>query len=323
MKKIFSFILVALFSVSTWADTAGMYQCDLTYSYNGEESTVTTSTTSTNLETPLNATLKVTAVKLYFWYYNNDYDGQYGNVCGGLMAYNLTGGDCDTEYTMGDEASWNDDGWVSDSRHKQITITRDLTIASPTSPSGNYTFNYCFKGWGSKSRGDQCGDNWWLSNNSANYALNYKVAPPAVDNPNIEFTGSNIQSGNGISSDPFVIAYNGSLVLTLSGEQAHTDANSELQYWTNDEWNTTSSRTISNITSSEVTSITVKMRYHNSTASLSGAETTQTIYYKSAGAPTALDNVVEEGKVVKRIENGQLIIIKNGVKYNALGAEVK
>lgn len=38
---------------------------------------------------------------------------------------------------------------------------------------------------------------------------------------------------------------------------------------------------------------------------------------------TALDNAADEAKAIKRIENGQLVIYKNGVRYNALGAEVK
>jgi hypothetical protein len=39
--------------------------------------------------------------------------------------------------------------------------------------------------------------------------------------------------------------------------------------------------------------------------------------------PTAIDNTAVEAKAVKTFENGQLIIIKNGVKYNATGAIVK
>ena len=38
---------------------------------------------------------------------------------------------------------------------------------------------------------------------------------------------------------------------------------------------------------------------------------------------TALDNTADEAKTIKRIENGQLVIYKNGVRYNALGAEIK
>lgn len=40
-------------------------------------------------------------------------------------------------------------------------------------------------------------------------------------------------------------------------------------------------------------------------------------------SPTAIDNTEAEGKAVKRIVNGQLVIEKNGVRYNALGIEVK
>ena len=38
--------------------------------------------------------------------------------------------------------------------------------------------------------------------------------------------------------------------------------------------------------------------------------------------PTAISNTAVESKSVKFIENGQLVIIKNGVKYNALGAQL-
>ena len=37
---------------------------------------------------------------------------------------------------------------------------------------------------------------------------------------------------------------------------------------------------------------------------------------------TAIDNTVMESKATKTFENGQLVIIKNGVKYNALGAQL-
>ena len=39
-------------------------------------------------------------------------------------------------------------------------------------------------------------------------------------------------------------------------------------------------------------------------------------------SPTALSNTAVENKAVKFFENGQLVIIKNGVKYNALGAQL-
>ncbi len=49
-----------------------------------------------------------------------------------------------------------------------------------------------------------------------------------------------------------------------------------------------------------------------------------TVYYVDGDdTTTAITNTEVEAKAVKVIENGQLIIIKNGVKYNALGAELR
>ena len=45
--------------------------------------------------------------------------------------------------------------------------------------------------------------------------------------------------------------------------------------------------------------------------------------WKVEGPATALDNIAVEGKAVKAIINGQLVIIKNGVQYNAQGAILK
>lgn len=41
------------------------------------------------------------------------------------------------------------------------------------------------------------------------------------------------------------------------------------------------------------------------------------------GPATALENIAVEGKAIKVIKNGQLIIIKNGIQYNVQGAVVK
>jgi hypothetical protein len=46
------------------------------------------------------------------------------------------------------------------------------------------------------------------------------------------------------------------------------------------------------------------------------------VFTKDEGGETALDNI-EAGQVVKTIIDGQLVIIKNGIRYNAQGAVVK
>ncbi len=40
------------------------------------------------------------------------------------------------------------------------------------------------------------------------------------------------------------------------------------------------------------------------------------------GEGQAIENTTVKSKAVKTIENGQLIILKNGVRYNALGAQL-
>jgi len=47
------------------------------------------------------------------------------------------------------------------------------------------------------------------------------------------------------------------------------------------------------------------------------------ILFGTGTIPTAIENTEAEVKTVKTFENGQLIIIKNGIKYNATGAIVK
>ena len=61
-------------------------------------------------------------------------------------------------------------------------------------------------------------------------------------------------------------------------------------------------------------------RTGNYTFTYTFATSTLSVVYPN---PTALDNTADEAKAIKRIENGQLVIYKNGVRYNALGAEVK
>ena len=38
--------------------------------------------------------------------------------------------------------------------------------------------------------------------------------------------------------------------------------------------------------------------------------------------PSAIESAAVETPALKTIENGQLVILKNGVKYNAMGAQL-
>ena len=57
---------------------------------------------------------------------------------------------------------------------------------------------------------------------------------------------------------------------------------------------------------------------------LNGANASYIAYIKielNEGGTTAIDNAAVEAEAVKVFENGQLVIIKNGVRYNALGVQ--
>lgn len=47
------------------------------------------------------------------------------------------------------------------------------------------------------------------------------------------------------------------------------------------------------------------------------------IWFGEADPMTAIENTAVEAKAIKTFENGQLVIIKNGVKYNATGAVIR
>lgn len=289
----------------------------IAYSFGGEAGDAIGADKGTGLSKDLGTlstgTFTLTGVYLKCW---DDHGYNYKST-GGQLCYSNKGGS--TEYVSCGTLKPKDNS----TEYEWYNSNPGVTLASYTDASGSYSFECWGQTWdwdGGGSSGD-----WYFPYDKGHYVLNYKIAPPAVSSFNVAATGD-IESGDGTDAEhPYIITYNGSLTLTLSGSQAHGDANSAEQYYTVDEWNTTTSRTISDITSSDVVSVTVKMRYlNNSDAELSGAESTKTIYYKANnGGGTGVNNTAVEGKAVKTFENGQLVIIKNGVKYNALGAEVK
>ena len=127
------------------------------------------------------------------------------------------------------------------------------------------------------------------------YTYTYDVTPPSVKNFTVTSSG-NVISGSGTQNDPYIIKYNSSFTLTLSGSQNHTDANSTIQYNTSGTWNTTQSKTISNINSTDIKNVTVKARYkNNSDANLCGAESSKTIYYRSEQVYTVTFNANGHG----------------------------
>ena len=253
------------------------WQVDMTYSFNGTTELTKTfyssdnKTAATDLGTMSSGTFTVTKAKWHCWA-----DWQDNTYC--FMWYKINGGDATNKSCYSSGASYynNDKG----NHYPESNYT--WTIAKSTDASGSYTLNF---GWYSQfSWGD--GNNQYDIKNSqdAGYQFTYKIAPPAVSGFGV--TPSGHLAGSGTEGDPYLVASGSNLTLTASGSQAHTDANSSINYkFGDDAYSTTATK---NITVTSSGSIAVKARCKNTSASLDGAETeTITIYY----APVSVKDI--------------------------------
>lgn len=304
---IFTFLTLGVGQV--WADdNAGFYEVYMTYSYNGTSSNYTyrnsdSGNSSIDLGT-LTADFQITSIYWKFWYLNNDW-GRYGNVCGGLLGYNLGSGD--QEWTP--SLTWNDKGWDSgaNNRKKECYTTTTKTIAQYNSgPSGSYTFSHWFKGWGSVNDGSDCNSQWYINNGGGNYSFTYKIAPPAVSGFGV--TPSGYLAGSGTEGDPYLVKSGNSLTFTVSGSKARTDDNSTFYYWLNSGAKQTSGTlSTGSITSSDLQSAVIHGQcINNSSSSLVGTESTSTIYYKAVSVKDISVYIYVGGCTVAQINSVEM-----------------
>ena len=267
LKSIFISLILLVGGTNAWAGE-GFYGIYIKYNHNGTAKTSDGEWTNPLTLGTLTSDFKVTDVYLKVWWENwsptmsaqlhywkdgkEQWSGTFKNV-------KSTGGNNREVYVE----NWN------------------KVLASTTETSGSHEITYKWEAYFSTVT--------HTLPSSGTKKITYTVDPPAVKSFTVTPSGDFI-SGSGEQDDPYIIRYNGSLTLTLSGSQNHTDANSTLQYNTSGTWNTTTSRTISNITSATKKSVTVKMRCHNSTASLSGTESSKTIYYRAEDVYTVTIN---------------------------------
>ena len=259
------------------------YNMYIGYSFGGEAGNAQGSDKGTGLTQDLgilsSGTFTLTGVYLKCW------DKQSGSTYqsqGGQLCYTNKGGS--TQYVSCSTRKDKNNG----DTYEWQNSNPNVTLANYTEASGSYAFECWGQTWdwdGSGGNGD-----WYFPYNSGHYVLNYKIAPPAVSSFSVSET--NHISGAGTEGDPYLLPYNGTLSLSISGSKEHTDANSSEQYYntsSDDAWSTTATKSIT-VTSTELQSVTVKMRYYNSTASIGGAESEATIYYKVASYDITLDD---------------------------------
>ena len=275
----FTLILTLLltFGVGQMLAGAGFYEVYFTYSYNSTNTskTCTSSGTETTDLGTLTADFNINSMYLKYWK-----DGS-GNMCGGLVEYYINS---DQEH----QPSWT---WTSTGgNNHELSSTATWTVAKYNEgASGSYTFWYRFKTWGSTSSSSGCDQNFYVpTDGSSKNKFTYKIAPPAVSGFKITPSGDGYVSGTGTESDPYIMKHDeGNLVLTISGSQAHTDANSSAKYYNGSSWGTEATKTIRYFNGSTTKqSITLKMKYNNSTASLDGAISEKTVYYQRESTNT-------------------------------------
>ena len=229
---------------------------------------------SVTLATPLSTgSLTLTGVYLKCW----DDSGQNNYVAtGGLLGYSNKGGS--NQELLGFSRSNKGSG---SNNYEWQNSNPGLTIASYTDASGSFAFHCWGKTWG-------WGSDRYFPKSAGHYVINYKIAPPAVNEGNdFTVTPSNLISGTGTSSDPFIIAYGETTNFKVTATKHHTDANSKLKVsWNNGStWSTGSLATTTELTSSSFTpdgtkrNITIMVKFNNSTASLDGAVSSRTIHY--------------------------------------------
>ena len=262
--RLTAILILLLMGVSNAWGENGFYEVYMVYSSANSDHNYTFTSGQNNIGTyDLGTGTSPFVIKeLYLKFWDDWHDKP---TVGGQMCYKINDGA--TQY-FGNN-TWSQTSYSGNNSELQNSNCNHTVVSA----SGKYTFKIWWQmwGWGSDS---------WINNGGKNYTWTYTINPPAINNFTVTATGH--ISGSGTNNDPYIIPPGQSLTLNLSGSKAHTDANSSPQYNTSGTWNTNTSRTINNITSTTAQSVTVKMRCHNSSASLSGTESSKTIYYKAA-----------------------------------------
>lgn len=275
----FTLILTLLLTFGVgqmWADNGDFYNMYIAYSFEGANGSINGNDNNTGVTvdagTLTSGSLTLTGVYLKCW---DDLGVNYKSS-GGQLCYTNKGGN--TQYVNTGFTRSNKSG----NNYEYQNSNPGLTIASYNQASGSFDFHCWGQTWG---------DNWgdrYFPKSSGHYVLQYKIAPPAVSGFTITPSGDGYVSGTGTEEDPYIMKHDeGNLVLTMSGSQAHTDANSSAKYYNGSSWGESNKKSIAYAFGSTTKkSITLKMKYNNSTASLDGAISAKTVYYQRESTNT-------------------------------------
>lgn len=272
--------LIALLTLGTgqmWADDKGFYEVYMVYDKNGTEYNYTYNGSNGSMDLgTISSTFKIKKMYLKVW---DNWGDQAFEAGSSGLGYKTQSGS-DTDYKANNRTS------KSGNNYELQHTNMDLTIASNTNPSGNYTFTHWWFADGTWT------DTYYLKNGSSNCAFTYKILPPAVKSNTISISATNTAPGSGTglsSSSPIILISGMASKLTITATQNHTDANSAL--WCkfgNGSYSATTTYDIASGTSQSNQTLALAVKYRNNSASLDGTETTATIYYKWAAPAPAI-----------------------------------
>ena len=270
-------IMLLTIGVGMWADDKGFYEVYMVYDKNGTEYNYTYNGSNGSMDLgTITSSFKIKKMYLKVW---DTWGDQAFEAGSSGLGYKTQSGS-DTDYKANNRTS------KSGNNYELQHTNMNLTIASNTNPSGNYTFTHWWFADGTWT------DTYYLKNGSSNCAFTYKIAPPAVKSGTVAISATNTASGSGTglsSGSPIILISGMASTLTITATQNHTDANSAL--WCKFGGNSYSSTATYNIASGTTTTnqiLALKVKYRNNSASLDGAETTATIYYKWAAPAPAI-----------------------------------
>ena len=272
-KSIFLFFAAILCATSAWAANVGFESSGNTMKYYSNlktsDQTVNldrTNGTTTSLGAVTALYLKGFACKMYQDADNTIWGGSaqhaYYKIHRTAVAAGTSG------YTDVTNWDWNWQNWNSGWRYPTGSKSLDVNLLSGLG-SGKYSMTYYFQQKGSST--------WRLPSTSSKYnVLTWTVNVPDITSAECTSNGT----GLGTEASPFMVPEGDILTLTIKGTQKSNDANSEL--YAQFASNAYSSTLTHNITpTTTLQSITIKVKYYNSTDELSSNEKTLTIYYKA------------------------------------------
>ena len=179
--------------------------------------------------------------------------------------------------------------WANETQYKTMVIDENITITITEEGSYHNSGKYYLNGY-----------NWRIYQN---------------ESPTLTFSA---QEGTIINAVTTEYAYKNGGVLTHNGTNvtSGTEYKVEASTITFGVGSTTAGETKGNVQITEITvvytaQVNTYIDYSTTCEEVVDPET-----------PTSVDNIEVSASAVKAIENGQLIVIKNGVKYNVLGAKL-